>query len=71
MARQQRRLNPCWIVLGSTLALAVCNGPIIVFTFGLFLKPVSQEFGWDRGTMSAASGMASLMVAIAVPLAPP
>jgi MFS family permease len=40
---------------------------VIGFTFGLFLKPVSQEFGWSRGAMSAASGAATLMMAMAVP----
>ena len=53
MARHERSR---WrIVYGSTLALVVCNGPVALFTFGLFLKPVSQEFGWNRGAMSAAS----------------
>jgi MFS family permease len=64
-----RDLNPWWVVFGSTLALVVCSGSVGVFTFGLFLKPISQEFGWDRGTMSAATraSVASLMIAIAVP----
>lgn len=67
MAQRQRYFNPWWIVLGSTLALIVCNGPVIGFTFGLFLKPVSQELGWSRAAMSAASGAATLMMAMAVP----
>jgi len=67
MAQRQFFENPWWIVVGATLALVVCNGPMVVFTFGLFLKPVSHEFGWDRGTMSAASGMAALMSALAIP----
>ena len=67
MARQQRCPNPWLIVLGSTLALVVCNGPVVAFTFGLFLKPIGQEFGWSRGAMSIAGGAASLMIAIAVP----
>jgi predicted MFS family arabinose efflux permease len=62
-----RKINPWWIVFGSTLALIVCNGPVLAFTFGLFLKPVSEEFGWDRGTTSAASAMASLMLAVGAP----
>ena len=61
-------LNPWWVVVGSTVALVVCNGPIGLFTFGLFLKPISEEFGWQRGTMSIASSMASLMIAVTVPL---
>jgi hypothetical protein len=37
-----------WIVLASGVGLAMCYGPIIVPTFGVFLKPLSQEF-WSRG----------------------
>jgi MFS family permease len=69
MAWRQCLANPWSVVVGSTLALVVCNGPVVAFTFGLFLKPISQEFGWNRGTMSAAGAAASLMIAIAVPFA--
>jgi predicted MFS family arabinose efflux permease len=68
MIQRPRDLNPWWVVVGSTVALVVCNGPVAMFTFGLFLKPISQEFGWDRGTMSAATSVASLMIALAVPV---
>ena len=60
--------NPWWIVFGSTLALVVNNGPVVFFTFGVFLKPVSQEFGWNRGAISAAISVSYLMVALTVPL---
>ncbi|MPZ35032.1 MAG: MFS transporter [Rhodospirillales bacterium] len=65
-----RRLfeNPWWIVVGSTLALVVGNGPVSLFSFGVFLKPVSSEFGWDRGTMTGAHGLATLFSAICVPI---
>ena len=46
--------NPWWVVLGSTLGLIVGNGPIVFFTFGLFLGPVTREFGWDRVTFSSS-----------------
>jgi MFS family permease len=60
--------NPWSIVFGSALALVVSSGPVGFFTFGVFLKPISQEFGWNRGEISAASGVSNLMVAITVPL---
>ena len=41
--------NPWWIVVGAMFALIVGNGPVGLFTFGVFLKPVSSEFGWERG----------------------
>jgi MFS family permease len=40
----------------------------MLFTFGVFLKPVSREFSWNGAANSAASGVATLMVAITVPL---
>ena len=61
--------NPWWLVFGSTLALIVGNGPVMVFTFGVFLKPVISEFGWNRGTVSAALTAYQTIGAIATPLA--
>ncbi len=61
--------NPWWLVFGSTLALIVGNGPVIVFTFGVFLKPVIDEFGWSRGTVSAGLTAYQTAGAIAAPLA--
>jgi MFS family permease len=59
--------NPWWIVFGSTAAMLVAQAPVILFTFGVFIKPLAQEFGWDRAQLSGASGMASLASAVAVP----
>lgn len=36
-----------WIVLVAAIGLFMCFGPIVTFTFGVFLKPLSQEFGWS------------------------
>ena len=44
--------NPWWVVVGSALALTVSQGPILGFTFSVFLKPVTETFGWDRSTFS-------------------
>ena len=46
--------SPWWVVFGSVVGLIVGNGPIVFFTFGLFLGPVTREFGWDRATFSAS-----------------
>lgn len=51
--------NPWWIVVGSVLGLIVGSGPVMQFTFGVFVKPVSQALQAERGTLSAA-----LMVAL-------
>jgi MFS family permease len=46
--------NPWFIVVGAALGLVVGNGPIMQFTFGVFLQPVAAEFGVGRGTISSA-----------------
>jgi MFS family permease len=46
----------------------VHSGPIIVSTFGVFLKPLSQEFGWSRTQISLAVSLATLAVTGTIPL---
>jgi MFS family permease len=60
--------NPWWIVVGSTIGLIVGNGPVSLFSSGVFLKPVSGEFGWDRATMTGAAGLSGLFSAVCVPI---
>jgi MFS family permease len=45
----------------------VSFGSLLVFTFGVFLKPLSAEFGWSREAISSAFGFAALSVAISSP----
>lgn len=45
----------------------VSFGSMLVFTFGIFLKPLSKEFGWSREAISAAFGFAAITVAICSP----
>jgi MFS family permease len=67
MTEQRLFSSPWWIVFGSAMALVVGNAPIGLFSFGLFIKPMSAEFGWDRSTISAANGVGTIISAIAVP----
>ncbi len=57
-----------WVVLASGVGLAMSYGPIIVPTFGVFLKPLSQEFGWSRTQISLAFSLGTLGLALATPL---
>ena len=59
--------NKWWIVVASLLALTVGSGPINVFAAGVFIKPIAKEFGFGRGQISTAIGLANLMMAITVP----
>jgi predicted MFS family arabinose efflux permease len=56
-----------WIVFGATLSMLVAQGPVILYTLGLFIKPLNQEFGWDRASISAAGGIAAICSAITIP----
>lgn len=59
-----------WLVVaGSTIALIVSNGPVVFFTFAVFLKPISEQLGWSRGTMSLAVTFALVLGGLATPIA--
>jgi predicted MFS family arabinose efflux permease len=45
----------------------VSNGPVILFTFGVFLKPISEEYGWSRGQMSLGVTIALILGGLATP----
>ena len=57
-----------WVVLVAGVGLSLSYGPIIVITFGVFLKPLSQEFGWSRAGISLAFSLANLVYSGALPL---
>jgi MFS family permease len=63
-----RLRNPWWIVVGSVLGLMVGNGPIMQFTFGVLLKPISDEFRWDRATVSSAIVVGLCMTGLMTPV---
>src|SRR5882672_11367492 len=50
-----------WVVLVAAVGLSLSYGPIIVTTFGVFFKPLSQEFGWSRAEVSLAFSLATLV----------
>ncbi|RAI42730.1 MFS transporter [Rhodoplanes roseus] len=60
--------NPWWVVLGSVLGLLVGNGAIMHFTFGVLLKPIGDEFGWSRGTVSIAMVIGLVCTGLMTPL---
>src|SRR3989338_5915448 len=48
-----RALPMAWVVLGAAFLMQmVFSG--VHFSFGVFLKPVAEEFGWGRGTTAFA-----------------
>src|SRR5579864_4814370 len=60
--------SPWWVAFGATLGLAVGNAAVTLFTFGIFLKPVTAEFGWDRSTFATALFVSQVTGAASMPL---
>jgi MFS family permease len=59
---------PGWkIVLAGFFGVMVSFAAVVPYTFGLFLKPLSLEFGWRREALSAGFSIAALTVAAASP----
>ncbi|MDR3718162.1 MAG: MFS transporter [Bryobacteraceae bacterium] len=60
--------NSGWrVVAAAYFGVMVGFGSLLVFTFSIFLKPLSVEFGWSRESISAAFGLAALTVAVCSP----
>src|SRR6185437_15056849 len=56
------------VVVGALLGSAVGAAPIMVISFGVFLKPVSAQFGWDRSVLSAGLTLAVVLNAVSTPM---
>ena len=56
------------LVFGSALALTVCTGPVIQFSFAVFMKPVADGLGTDRGTLALAPALGLVLVALGTPV---
>ena len=60
--------NRWWIVFASACGLLVGTGSILIFSFGVFLKPVTEDLGISRGEFSTALGSTSWLTALGCPL---
>jgi MFS family permease len=59
---------PGWkIVIASFFGIMVSFAAIVPYTFGLFLKPLAESFGWHREAISAGFSIAALTLAAASP----
>jgi MFS family permease len=56
-----------WMVLVTAIALAA--GPILVAsTFGIFIKPLAETFGWSRSAISLGFSIIAGMASLAAPV---
>lgn len=60
--------NRWWVVVATVLGLIVGAGPINVFTFGVFLKPITADLGVGRGLFSSALTLHATIAAIMCPI---
>ncbi len=60
--------NRWLVVAASVCGLLVGSGPILIFSSGVFLKPVLAELGITRGDLSSALFLAAICTAIACPV---
>jgi MFS family permease len=60
--------NRWWVVFASACGLLVGAGSILIFSFGVFLKPVTEDLGISRGDLSVGLGISSWFVALACPV---
>jgi cyanate permease len=55
------------VALASSFASMAGFGSILIYSFGIFLKPLSTQFGWTRETISTAFACASFTLGICSP----
>jgi MFS family permease len=55
------------VAAASSVGVFVGFASLMVYTFGIFLRPVADEFGWSREAVSAAFGIAAMTVAVCSP----
>ncbi|MBK9168201.1 MAG: MFS transporter [Bryobacterales bacterium] len=60
--------GPWTILLAAFVGVFASFASVFIFTYSIFLKPLSAEFGWSRTAMSGGFAIAALTVAFASPL---
>ena len=59
---------PGWrVTVASGIGVFVSFRSLLVYTFGIFLKPLTEEFAWSRQAVSLAFGIAAMALAAASP----
>lgn len=56
------------VVLAACLGVMAGFGSLFVYTFAVFVKPLSAEFGWSRESISSGFAIAAITLALFSPL---
>jgi MFS family permease len=67
VAARERSAPYAWVVV-AVLAVALTIASGARFLFGVVLKPVSEEFGWNRAQLTGAVMLAMIVLSICQPL---
>lgn len=67
VTEQSIRYQGWRISIAASACVFLSFASLFVYTFGIFLKPLTQEFHWTRESVSAAFGFAALSVAACSP----
>jgi MFS family permease len=63
------RMKRWAVLIGSAIGLAVSVGPFFWLALGLYLKPMTTEFGWTRSEFALSFSIASVVNALMLPVA--
>src|SRR5579864_930012 len=56
------------VVFAACLGVMAGFGSLFVYTFSVFVKPLSTQFGWGREAISAGFAIAAVTLGLASPL---
>jgi MFS family permease len=68
MAKSRKIFYGWWVVLAASIGLGLSSGSIILSTFTVFFKPISQEFNWNRSEVSLGFSLYILMFGLSAPI---
>jgi MFS family permease len=56
------------IVLAATIGLAMSPGTVAFYSLGLFIRPISEEFGWSRAEIAFVATILTVSIIVMLPL---
>ena len=63
------KLNPAWLtVAAGTVGLVFGPSTMTILSFGVFVRPLQQEFGWTLGQTAFAATIISYMIMLVAPI---
>ena len=67
-AAPTQRMFPGWFVVGASVVGLASGWSALFFTFGVFIQPLEETFGWQRAEISVGFSIVSLTAVVVSPL---